>query len=62
MNWKYLIIPVDSHPFFTDLFEYENYYQKGMIVFNMNTFELTKDGIQWEIIEGAIWRNLKTTK
>lgn len=52
MNWKYLIIPQDGDAFFTEWYDHENFYEEGMIVVNIQAEIITRDGKQWERIEG----------
>jgi hypothetical protein len=46
---KYLIIPKDRKPFFTDWYDYENNYEKGMMVITGGKF--STDGMIFEEIE-----------
>ena len=48
---NYLIVPIDSAPFYTNWFTAENNFVDGMIVFNLLNGTHTKDGVMWPITQ-----------
>lgn len=48
---RYLIIPSDSEPFFTDWYIYENNYTAGMVIYDLFKKEYSKYGYDWKKIE-----------
>jgi len=52
---KYLIYIPGMHPFFTNVFDAENYFVDGMIVFNVHQYLYTTDGTTWlRIVEDKL--------
>ena len=47
---EYLIIINDSG-YYTNWYDYENTYTKGMIVINISTNMISMDGKEWKVIE-----------
>lgn len=47
---RYLII-IDKESFYTDVYEYNNCYMKGMIVIDFDYQMISFDGINWNLIE-----------
>ena len=49
----YLIITKDKKAFFTDWFDFENFYNPDVMycIINMLNGEITFDGQNWELIE-----------
>lgn len=45
--FQYLIIQNDIPPFYTNYYEYDNHYQKGMTVINLLANKYTNNGIDW---------------
>lgn len=48
---QYLITGEDIEPFTTELFEYENHYQDGMVVYDLHSQGYTTDGKNWKQYE-----------
>ena len=48
---RYLIIPKDSKPFFTDNYDNINHYVEGMKVFDLGNMIYTENGRKWSDIE-----------
>lgn len=48
---RYLIIPVQTEPFYTDWFVYDNHFTAGMRVFDLYSHTFTIDGETWKAIE-----------
>lgn len=49
---RYLIVFKDGgDPFYTQWFQYENHFIKGMIVFDFSENKWTDDGVSWQEIK-----------
>lgn len=47
---QYLILTPEKS-FITKWYDYENFYQEGMVVFDLINYLVTRDGKNWEEIE-----------
>lgn len=47
---RYLITHPENEPFITEWYDYENNYEKGMVIYDLVKFYFTTDGKTWKEI------------